>query len=62
LGSENVGIHTGTARQASPTEYKRWEGESQALKIQQEKWIYQSKKMLNLKKFWHKTPRESGTL
>jgi len=25
---KNVGVQTGTARQASPTEYKRWEKES----------------------------------
>lgn len=48
---KNVGVHTGTARQASPTEYQRWERESQALKIMISKngWIHESKKMLNLK-------------
>jgi hypothetical protein len=30
---KNVGVHTGTTRQASPTEYKRWEREYLALKI-----------------------------
>lgn len=51
-------------REALPKFCKRCKRESQALKIQQRKWMKQNKKMLNLKKnkFSHKNFWKSGTI
>ena len=48
---ENLRKRSGTAEQASPTEYKRWKRECQAYKTPQKTSIHQSNENAKCKKF-----------